>query len=285
MNEERKKIETIIKNALKEDMSKEGDITTEIFIDKKLKFTAQMIAKEDFILCGVEIAAMAFKILNRKNTIKIFKKDGTKIKKGEAIMEIYGDRSILIAERTALNLIQRLSGIATYTNKLNKILDSRIKILDTRKTTPGLRIIEKYAVKTGKGYNHRFGLYDAFLIKDNHIACLKDLSELKKKINLCRNIYPRKNIEIEAQSLKQVKDFSKLDIDIIMLDNMKIKEIKKAIEIIKRTNPKIKIEVSGGINEKNLKRYSNLKIDYISIGALTHSVKSADISLEIKIRR
>jgi len=285
MNEERKKIETIIKNALKEDMSKEGDITTEIFIDKKLKFTAQMIAKEDFILCGVEIAAMAFKILNKKNTIKIFKKDGTKIKKGEAIMEIYGDRSILIAERTALNLIQRLSGIATYTDKLNKILDSRIKILDTRKTTPGLRIIEKYAVKTGKGYNHRFGLYDAFLIKDNHIACLKDLSELKKKINLCRNIYPRKNIEIEAQSLKQVKDFSKLDIDIIMLDNMKIKEIKKAIEIIKRTNPKIKIEVSGGINEKNLKRYSNLKIDYISIGALTHSVKSADISLEIKIRR
>jgi nicotinate-nucleotide pyrophosphorylase (carboxylating) len=285
MNEERKKIETIIKNALKEDMSKEGDITTEIFIDKKLKFTAQMIAKEDFILCGVEIAAMAFKILNKKNTIKIFKKDGTKIKKGEAIMEIYGDRSILIAERTALNLIQRLSGIATYTDKLNKILDSRIKILDTRKTTPGLRIIEKYAVKTGKGYNHRFGLYDAFLIKDNHIACLKDLSELKKKINLCRNIYPSKNIEIEAQSLKQVKDFSKLDIDIIMLDNMKIKEIKKAIEIIKRTNPKIKIEVSGGINEKNLKRYSNLKIDYISIGALTHSVKSADISLEIKIRR
>ena len=274
-------IKKIIKDALKEDVGS-GDITTEIFVDKKTPFTAVMLAKEAGTLCGAEIAAEVFRALNKKVKIRFRKKDGDRIKKGETLMEIRGDRSILTAERTALNLAQRLSGIATYASKFSALTArSRAKIYDTRKTTPGLRTLEKYAVKTGGCRNHRFGLYDAFLVKDNHLACSKSVTDFLKKTALAGKKHPGKKLEIEVQSLKQLGDFLPCSPDIIMLDNMGAPEMKKAVEIIRNYDKKIEIEVSGGVTEKNLKNLLKLDVDRISAGALTHSAKALDISLEI----
>jgi len=200
-------------------------------------------------------------------------------------MEIYGDRSILSAERTALNFIQHLSGIATKAYELSKLARKyNVKIYDTRKTIPTLRSLQKYAVKTGKAFNHRFGLYDAFMIKDNHISTIKDLSILPKKIQYIRKKYKGKKIIIEVKNIKELKKILPSKPDIIMLDNMKINTIKKCITLIKNYNKNIEVEISGGINNKNIRKFLKCKPDRISIGALTHSVKSADISLEISYR-
>lgn len=276
-----REIKKIIKEALKEDI-KTGDITTEIFIDKKARFNGTVKAKEEAIVCGIDFAEICFKMLNPKTEIKKIKKDGDVIKPNDTIMEIISDRTILSAERTALNIIQRLSGISTKTNYFCKIAKPYgVEIFDTRKTTPNLRIMEKYAVSCGGGKNHRFGLFDAFMIKDNHISSL-NIDELKKRIQTARKKYPNKEIEIEVQNLKQLRDFINLDIDVIMLDNFNPDEAKKALEIIRKNRKDILIEISGGINEKNIEQYLKLKPDRISIGALTHSYKSVDISLEIK---
>lgn len=276
-----KVIEKIIKEALKEDI-KNGDITTEVFIDKKAIFKGRIKSKEEAVICGIDFAEMCFKILNPKAKIKKLKKDGQKIKSNEIIMEIISDRTILSAERTALNILQRLSGISTKANYFCELAKPyEVEIFDTRKTTPTLRIMEKYAVRCGGAKNHRFGLFDAFMIKDNHISSLK-IEELKQRIKKARTLYPNKEIEIEAQNLKQLKSFINLDIDVIMLDNFKVDVAKKAIDIIRKRRRDILVEISGGINEKNIKQYLQLKPDRISIGALTHSYKSIDISLEIE---
>lgn len=279
MNQEFRKI---ITNALREDI-KTGDITTEIFIDRKSRFKAVIFTKEDTVIAGVKFATEAFKILNRKARIKIINQDGEYVKKNTVIMEIYSDRSILTAERTALNILQRLSGIATKTRNFVKLAKPYgVDIYDTRKTTPNLRIMEKYAVKCGGGTNHRFGLYDAFMIKDNHISCLKGINELKEKLKLARRKHPNKEIVIEVQNFRQLNDFINLDVDVIMLDNFSYQKTKKAIEFIRNKRKDIKIELSGGINEKSIKKLLKLKPDRISIGALTHSYKSVDISMDIK---
>jgi nicotinate-nucleotide pyrophosphorylase (carboxylating) len=269
-------IKQIIYNALKEDIGK-GDITSLAVVPDRLNIKAVIVARENGKLAGLNIAKQVFKTRDKNVKFKLKTRDGSYIRKGQILAEIYGNaRSILSSERVALNFLQRLSGIATLTDKfVRKVKNTNIKILDTRKTTPNLRILEKYAVRMGGGFNHRFGLFDGILIKDNHIKIAGSIVSVIKKI---REKYPNMKIEVEAQSLKEVKEFLKSDFDIIMLDNMNILKLKKAIKLI---NGKYKIEVSGGVNLNNITEISKLKIDYISIGALTHSVKSLNMSLDI----
>ncbi|MEA3307877.1 MAG: carboxylating nicotinate-nucleotide diphosphorylase [Elusimicrobiota bacterium] len=279
------KFEKTIRLALKEDIST-GDITTNVFVPSKYRFRGIITAKEKGVLCGIDIAKKAFQIMDSKAKFKVYAKDGVSIKKGQKLMQVEGSRKILTAERTALNFLQRLSGIATFTSKFAKELKKgKTYIYDTRKTTPGLRIFEKYAVKCGGGKNHRMGLYDAFLIKDNHIAALgaNPYSALEKKIDLIRKKYKNYKIEIEAKTINQVEKFILLNVDIIMLDNMTFAQMKKAIKIIRRKKKgKIpEVEISGNVNLSTLRKLSALSPERISAGSLTHSAPSLDISFNI----
>lgn len=275
-----KEAEKIIKLALKEDVGK-GDITSELLIPKNSKSSAELLVKENGIIAGLEIFRLVYKIIDRKIRIKYFIKDGEKVSNGNVIGKLNGNtRKILLGERVGLNLLQRMSGIATLTNLLTKKLNNnKTKVIDTRKTTPNLRIFEKLAVKTGGGENHRFGLYDMVLIKDNHIEAngniLKTLEILKRKKN---NL--KQKIEIEVKNIDEFKIVilnGRNIIDRVMLDNFSIQEVKKAVELNKGL---FHIEVSGGIDIKNINKYRKLKgIDFISVGSLTHSVNSLDISL------
>ncbi|MEW6103553.1 MAG: carboxylating nicotinate-nucleotide diphosphorylase [bacterium] len=266
----------LIKMALKEDIGKK-DITSSAiafssFID------AQIIAKEKGIIAGIDIAIKCFLEVDKKIEIKRIIKDGEMVKDGSIILELSGNgESILSCERTALNFLGSLSGIATLTSKFVE-LASCSKIYDTRKTTPGFRRMEKYAVRIGGGYNHRFGLFDEILIKDNH---LKVAGGIKEAILKVKEKHPKKKIEVETENIEQVREAISQGADIVMLDNFDIPRMKEAIFIIRKENKGIKIEVSGGINLSNVKEVAILNPDIISIGALTHSAKALDVSLEI----
>lgn len=275
-----KYLNKIIKQALLEDLGTPlKDITTDIIFNNKNIFCiAEIITKENGVMAGFFLLEKIFRFLDKNTKIQVLKKEGEKFKSGECLIIISGKlQTILKGERTALNFLQRLCGIATITNKIVSVFkDTNIEILDTRKTTPGLRVLEKYAVKIGGGNNHRFGLFDGILIKDNHLtASNNDL------INVCKILkekFAHKKVEVETQNLKQVQLAANSVADIIMLDNMNIIQIKKAIEIIKGEK---EIEVSG-IKSNQITQLKKLKINYISLGMLTHSVKSIDLSLEIK---
>lgn len=269
------KVKKIIEDALYEDIFT-GDITTDNLIDEKTIKTAIITAKEDGILCGIDIAIMTFKNLNSNLEFEKLKEDGDKILKGEKILIIKGSaKAILKAERVALNFLQRMSGIATKTRKYVDVLDNEnIKLVDTRKTTPNLRILEKYAVKIGGAKNHRFGLYDLVMIKDNHIKASGGIKNAVEKIK--NNLSHAYKIEVETTNIKEVKEAIDAKVDIIMLDNMDNKMIKEASVIIDK---KAVIEVSGGIDLERLKSLKELDIDIISLGTLTHSIKSLDLSL------
>ena len=275
-----KNFKKLIKAAIREDLSSRGDITSKgIFENQKLKSRYTLIAKEQGILCGIELFQYVYKTINSKIEFKTIKYDGDPITQQEKICHIYGPViSLLIAERTSLNILAHLSGIATLTNKyVKKLNDSNIRILDTRKTLPGLRYLEKYAVTVGSGFNHRMGLYDMILVKDNHIDAIGSITLAVEKL---RRKYKNKyTLEVECRTLDEVKESVKCQVDWIMLDNMDLNNVKKSIEII---NKKCKIEISGDINYDSIARYQGLEIDYISIGKLTHSAKSFDFSL-IKI--
>ncbi|MBN1384636.1 MAG: carboxylating nicotinate-nucleotide diphosphorylase [Elusimicrobia bacterium] len=273
-------INTIVKLALKEDIAK-GDITTNTFIPKSIRRTARFVAKESGIICGLDIAKIAFKQLD-KNIIYIKKTgDSQWVKKGQVLAVIKGNaRAILTAERTALNFLQHLSGIATLTGKYVKEVKSersKVRICDTRKTTPLLRNPEKYAVRCGGGCNHRLNLSDMVMIKDNHIKSVKNL---KLQVTSLKKHKPKIKIEIEARSFSQVKKFVVLKPDIIMLDNMELKEMLNSIKYI-RKNSNCKIEISGNVSLNNLRKLVNIKPDIISIGKITHSAPALDISLEL----
>jgi nicotinate-nucleotide pyrophosphorylase (carboxylating) len=274
-------VDEIIRKALEEDIG-DGDITTEIFVEMNIKFRGYFLSKESGIVCGVDFVKKVFKFLNPSSRFEVFKKDGDCIRKGDKIMVVYSNRTIFSGERTALNILQRLSGISTKTKKFVDIVSKYgVKIYATRKTTPNLRIMEKYAVRCGGGYTHRYGLYDAFMIKDNHIRTL-GFDAIREKIKKAREKYPRYEIEIEAQSLNDVLKIIELDCDSIMLDNMSVYDIRKAIKIIREKRDDLVIEISGGVNEENIVEFAKLKPDRISIGSLTHSYKSLDISFEIE---
>ncbi|MBI3600425.1 MAG: carboxylating nicotinate-nucleotide diphosphorylase [Nitrospinae bacterium] len=288
-------VDNLINLALFEDIGS-GDITTNALIPPGAKGEAYIIAKEDMILSGIDIFKRVFQLVNPP-TPPFFKgglggikfkdkfKDGETIKKGKIIIEMSGNmRVLLTGERTALNFLQRMSGIATLTRRFVDEVASasprnnKVKVIDTRKTTPGLRILEKYAVKCGGGLNHRFGLYDGILIKDNHIKAAGGI------INTVERMWDDKphlmKIEVETKSIKEVRDALKCGaVDVIMLDNMDIPTIKRAVRLI---NKRALIEVSGGVNLQNVAGIAAIGVDYISIGALTHSAKAVDISMEIK---
>lgn len=269
----------LIKMALEEDIGT-GDITTKSCISQEVNITAQIISKEIGVLAGIGLAKLVFLTVDEQ--IRFVEKvtDGCLIESGEIIAIISGNaQSILSAERTALNILQRLSGIATLTNRFVELVKPyHAQIFDTRKTTPLWRKAEKYAVKIGGGTNHRFGLFDGILIKDNHIAIAGDNS-IRSLVTLAsvRGI----KIEVETQDIEQVKEAVGLNVDIIMLDNMSRDIMLEAVKIIRDSKKKILIEVSGGVNLNNVQEIAATGVDIISIGALTHSPKALDLSLKV----
>ena len=265
--------------ALREDIG-DGDVTTDSFVSKSSRGAARILARERAILAGTETAAEVFRRVDRELKISVVRSDGSEVSAGDTVMEIEGaSGSILKAERVALNFLQRLSGIATMTRKfVEAAANDHVKILDTRKTTPGLRALEKAAVVAGGGVNHRFGLFDMVMLKDNHLAAIAD-GELAKAVRKAREERPNIQIEIEADTLEQVRAFLEIDgIDVILLDNMKPAEIREAIALGKN---KVKFEASGGVSLKNIRQIAATGVDYISIGALTHSPRAIDFSLEM----
>jgi nicotinate-nucleotide pyrophosphorylase (carboxylating) len=274
----------IINMALEEDVH-DGDITSESIIDKESISKASLVSKDDGIICGTEVFCNT--MLEVDPHVKFDKhfKDGDSVKYGDVILNMNGKtRTILKCERIALNLIQRMSGIATKTNKyVNKIKDYKTKILDTRKTPPGYRKLDKYSVFIGGGKNHRMGLYDMFLIKENHIKLVSDISVA---VTRARNYIPGIPIEIETTNLDEVREACMSNADRIMLDNMDNETIAQAVKIVKDYNQKkdlsIEIEVSGKITEERLVSLAQLGVDFISMGELTHTVKAFDLSLLIE---
>lgn len=275
-----KEARKLIKLALNEDLSK-GDITSNLLIPNQTHSKAALSVKENGIIAGLEIFKLVFKMIDRNIHIEFFKRDGDGVFKGDLLAHILGNtRSLLMGERLSLNIIQRMSGIATLTKYfLNKLNNKKIKIIDTRKTTPNFRLFEKLAVKIGGGENHRFGLFDMILIKDNHIQANDGIEKILKILKIRKKKIKQK-IEIEVKTvseLQKVIKYGKEIIDRVMLDNFDIKELKKALKL---NSGFFEIEVSGGINKYNVSNYGRLKgIDYISIGSLTHSYKSLDIAL------
>lgn len=267
--------------AIQEDIG-EGDVTTESFVPADLRASAQIIAHEKAIIAGTETAAEVFHRVDPAVHPRVIRADSSEVEAGDVIIEIDGlARSILKAERVALNFLQRLSGIATLTRKFVNAADNpRVQILDTRKTTPGLRALEKAAVVAGGGVNHRFGLYDMVLVKDNHLIADSGLSAFAETVRRLRNERPGVRIEVEADHLEQVRAFLEIDeVDVILLDNMKRTEMREAVALRKN---KVKFEASGGITLKNIRQIAVTGVDYISVGALTHSAPAINLSLEIR---
>ncbi len=266
--------------AIEEDIG-EGDITTQFFVTADLRASAQIIAREKAIMAGTETATEVFRRIDPATQARIISADGSEVNPGDVIIEIEGLAcSILKAERIALNFLQRLCGIATLTRKfVDAAGNDRVKILDTRKTTPGLRALEKAAVVSGGGANHRFGLFDMALVKDNHLAAYSGSAAFAENVTKLRQERPNVRIEVEAERLDQVRALLKFEgVDLILLDNMKPAQIREAVALGKN---KVKFEASGGINLKNIRQIAATGVDYISIGALTHSPRAIDLSLEM----
>lgn len=265
-----------ILDSLKEDITSE-DLSTNSVIKTAQTGVAELICKQDGILAGMDVFFRVFTLLDSNIASEAFAKDGDAVKKGTVIAKIKGDIRVLLAgERTALNYLQRMSGIATYTNEIVQALaGTKVKLLDTRKTTPGMRVFEKYAVKIGGGHNHRFNLSDGILLKDNHVAVA---GGVKNAVAMAReySAYVHK-IEVEVENMDMVREAVAAGADIIMLDNMTADTIKEAVAYI---NGRAEIECSGNITAENAKKYIELGVDYISCGALTHSAPILDFSLK-----
>jgi len=275
---DRHKVVDLIKKSLKEDIGG-GDITSRATLDPGKKTKAELIAKEDCIICGLWVFEKTFTLLESSIKVSLKVKEGERVAKGKKIVKIEGlAEPILSAERTALNFIQRMSGIATITHTyVDAVKHTDAIILDTRKTIPGLRILDKHAVKTGGAENHRMGLFDMILIKDNHIAAAGGIGKAIKKV---RDKYGKKyKIEVEVKNIKELNEALPYKVDRILLDNMSVENIKNAVNI---KRGKTKLEASGNITLDNVKMVAETGVDYISVGSLTHSVKAADLSILIK---
>lgn len=266
----------MILSALKEDITSE-DVTTNSVMPKARLGEVDLICKVAGVICGLDVFARVFELLDDEVEITLFVKDGDRVSAGERMAKLRGDiRTLLSGERTALNYLQRMSGIATYTNSIVKLLeDTKIKLLDTRKTTPNNRVFEKYAVRIGGGYNHRYNLSDGVLLKDNHISAA---GGVKEAVQMAKGYAPFvRKIEVETETLEMVKEALEAGADIIMLDNMTPEVMKEAVLLI---DGKAEIEISGNVTRENIERIKGLGVDYISSGALTHSAPILDISLK-----
>ena len=266
----------LILEALKEDISSE-DVTTNSVMKEAVAGEVDLICKQDGIIAGLEVFERVFTLLDPDTKAELYCKDGEEVKNGQLMGKVKGDiRVLLSGERVALNYLQRMSGIATYTNSVAKLLEgSKIKLLDTRKTTPNMRIFEKYAVRAGGGYNHRYNLSDGVLLKDNHIGAAGSVT---KAVQMAKEYAPFvRKIEVEVENLDMVKEAVEAGADIIMLDNMSPEDMKKAVELI---DGRAQTECSGNVTKENIARLTEIGVDYISSGALTHSAPIPDISLK-----
>ncbi len=274
-------VDQLIRHALVEDIGK-GDITTQLTIPEGKEIKAHLLAKEDCVVCGIDIAGRTFELVDKNIEFKAFCREGQKVQKSKILAVITGKaRSILNAERVALNMLTLLSGIATKTRAyVDKVEPLKVKITDTRKTMPGLRELQKYAVRVGGGYNHRISLDEMILIKDNHIRVTEGYTKLPK-------IPKGFKIEIETQNLDEFKHALQFKPDLIMLDNMPAKDIKQAVDLRNATDftkshhPKTKLEASGGITLENIREVAETGVDIISLGDLTHSIDAVDICLDV----
>ena len=269
-------VDPFILSALKEDITSE-DVSTNSVMPHPQQGEVDLICKEDGIICGLQVFERVFTLLDEKTTVEFFVQDGAEVHKGQLMAKVHGDiRTLLCGERTALNYLQRMSGIATYTHSVAELLKGTgIKLLDTRKTTPNNRIFEKYAVRIGGGNNHRYNLSDGVLLKDNHIGAA---GGVKEAIAAAKEYAPFvRKIEVEVESLDMVKEAVEAGADIIMLDNMDTDALKEAIAYI---DGRAEIEVSGNVTKENIARLTGLGVDYVSSGALTHSAPILDISLK-----
>ncbi|PCI36829.1 MAG: nicotinate-nucleotide diphosphorylase (carboxylating) [Elusimicrobia bacterium] len=273
------KVDALIRAALAEDLKTSGDLSTIYFLPRNARLQARLIAKQDGVLCGRKIVDAVFNRAASGARPRWAVKEGTPFKKGVVLATITGGRNLLTAERTALNFLQHLCGIATLTHAfVNEIRGTRAKIYDTRKTLPGWRELAKYAVRIGGGNNHRQGLYDMVMLKDNHLAAYKDLDD---RVRAFRKKHPRVKIEIEASNATEVELALILGADVIMLDNMDAGRLRRQIRVIRRSNPRVEIEISGGVSLKTVARLARLGPDRISVGRLTHSAPAIDISMKL----
>ena len=266
----------LIKMALKEDISNE-DVSTNAVMPEYKKGTVQLICKQNGIICGLPVFERTFKILDPRTYVNLYVKDGDEVKKGQLLAEITGDiRVLLSGERTALNFLQRMSGIATYTHDMSALLKgSKTRLLDTRKTTPNMRIFEKYAVKIGGGYNHRYNLSDGVLLKDNHIGAA---GSVKQAVEAAKKYAPFvRKIEVEVENLDMVAEAVEAGADIIMLDNMSKEDMKAAVKLI---GGRALTECSGNVTKENIAAIIDTGVDFVSSGALTHSAPILDLSLK-----
>jgi len=271
-----KYIRGIVKQALREDLSPRGDITTKFLKNKNKIAVAKIISNQNGVIAGIDFCKSVFLLLDKKTKFKKKIKDGSNIKKGKTIAIVSAKiKSILTAERTALNFLNHASGIATLTSQFVKKCNRRTKVCCTRKTTPNLRLLEKYAVKKGGGFNHRFNLSDEILIKDNHIDAEKNIKRLIKKA-----FGSKKAVTVEIENIKQLKMILGLKFKRILFDNMSLKTLRKCLKLCKN---KYETEYSGNVNLKNIRKISNTKVNRISIGSLTHSAKAFDSSLDLKL--
>ena len=269
-------VDPFILSALKEDITSE-DVSTNSVMPHPQAGEVDLICKEDGIICGLQVFERVFTLLDADTTVEFYVKDGDKVSNKQLIGKVYGDvRVLLCGERTALNYLQRMSGIATYTSQVAELLDGTgIKLLDTRKTTPNNRIFEKYAVRVGGGNNHRYNLSDGVLLKDNHIGAA---GGVKEAIKMAKEYAPFvRKIEVEVENFDMVKDAVEAGADIIMLDNMPTELLKQCIDYI---DGRAEIEVSGNVTKENIERINGLGVDYVSSGALTHSAPILDLSLK-----
>ena len=266
----------LIRLALKEDISNE-DVSTNAVIKEYKKGTVQLICKQSGVICGLEVIARTFKILDPATEIKFYAKDGDKVAKSRHIADLTGDiRVLLQGERTALNYLQRMSGIATYTAQVAELLKgSKTKLLDTRKTTPNMRLFEKYAVRCGGGNNHRYNLSDGVMLKDNHIGAAGGITAAVKAAKEYSSFV--RKIEVEVETLEQCREALQAGADIIMLDNMSVEDMKKAVAMI---DGKALTECSGNVTKENITAIISTGVDFVSSGALTHSAPILDLSLK-----
>lgn len=269
-------VDPLILSALKEDITSD-DVSTNSVMPHPQAGEVDLLCKEDGIICGLQVFERTFTLLDENTKVEFFVKDGDEVKKGDLMAKVHGDiRTLLCGERTALNYLQRMSGIATYTHSVASLLKgTKTKLLDTRKTTPNNRIFEKYAVRVGGGNNHRYNLSDGVLLKDNHIGAA---GSVKKAIEMAKEYAPFvRKIEVEVENLDMVREAIEAGADIIMLDNMSHEDMQTAMEII---GGKAEVEVSGNVTKENIARLTDLGVDYISSGALTHSAPILDVSLK-----
>jgi len=268
----------LLRAALKEDLGGRGDVTTRFFVPKDARLSGRIVSREAGVVCGLEIAAAAFKACEPRARVTLLSRDGARVKPGQAILAVKGGRGLLTAERTALNFLQRMSGVATMTRRfVDRVRGTRARVLDTRKTLPGWRALDKYAVICGGGANHRLGLHDAAMVKDNHYYG-KNLEEGAARL---RRAFPKMPLIVECDTAAQVTRALRLKPDVLLLDNMRGPRLAAEIRRIRALAPRVKIEVSGGVGLSEVRALARLGPDRISIGRLTHSAPALDLGLDL----